>query len=294
MLTPGAICATHVRNRKRTFNVYSVTDAPRPHLSSIDVTRDGDIATVALNNPGKLNALTIAMWRELARVMRDLSADDDAALHRAARRRAMRRSRQAPTSTEFVSDARNDFAQAKSYHHEYVSRRAEGGRRMPASDGGDDPGTVRRRRTGDRVQVRFAHLRRVGALRRADQPARLRDRVRRTRRFARARGPRASRRKYCSKAACGMRRKRSPKVCSRAWCPTTKCEEEAYATARRIADGAPLVARWHKQFIRRLTSARRATDRRGDRREFRLLRRPRTIASDTMHSSTRKNRIQGR
>ena len=32
-----------------------------------------------------------------------------------------------------------------------------------------------------------------------------------------------------------------------------KAVDEAYATARRIADGAPLVARWHKQFIRRLT-----------------------------------------
>lgn len=30
-------------------------------------------------------------------------------------------------------------------------------------------------------------------------------------------------------------------------------EAEAYATARRIADGAPLVNRWHKQFIERLT-----------------------------------------
>jgi enoyl-CoA hydratase/carnithine racemase len=28
--------------------------------------------------------------------------------------------------------------------------------------------------------------------------------------------------------------------------------EEAYAAARRIAQGAPLVARWHKQFVRRL------------------------------------------
>mgnify|MGYP001087300563 CR=1 FL=1 len=28
--------------------------------------------------------------------------------------------------------------------------------------------------------------------------------------------------------------------------------EEAYASARRISEGAPLVARWHKQFIRRL------------------------------------------
>ncbi len=31
-----------------------------------------------------------------------------------------------------------------------------------------------------------------------------------------------------------------------------QAEQEAYATARRIADGAPLVARWHKQYIRRL------------------------------------------
>jgi enoyl-CoA hydratase/carnithine racemase len=35
--------------------------------------------------------------------------------------------------------------------------------------------------------------------------------------------------------------------------PDDKVEEEAYALARRIADGAPLVNRWHKQFIERLT-----------------------------------------
>jgi len=34
--------------------------------------------------------------------------------------------------------------------------------------------------------------------------------------------------------------------------PDAKVEEEAYATAHRIADGAPLVNRWHKQFIERL------------------------------------------
>jgi len=31
-----------------------------------------------------------------------------------------------------------------------------------------------------------------------------------------------------------------------------KVEVEAYAIARRIAEGAPLVNRWHKQFIARL------------------------------------------
>jgi len=32
--------------------------------------------------------------------------------------------------------------------------------------------------------------------------------------------------------------------------------EDAYATARRIAEGAPLAARWHKKFVRRLAEAR--------------------------------------
>ncbi|HTE13575.1 MAG TPA: enoyl-CoA hydratase-related protein, partial [Burkholderiales bacterium] len=35
--------------------------------------------------------------------------------------------------------------------------------------------------------------------------------------------------------------------------PDDQVEKEAYVTAQRIADGAPLVARWHKQFIERLT-----------------------------------------
>jgi enoyl-CoA hydratase/carnithine racemase len=35
--------------------------------------------------------------------------------------------------------------------------------------------------------------------------------------------------------------------------PDDKVEEEAYATTRRIVDGAPLVARWHKKFIDRLS-----------------------------------------
>jgi len=41
--------------------------------------------------------------------------------------------------------------------------------------------------------------------------------------------------------------------------PDHKVEEEAYATARRIADGAPLVNRWHKRFVRRLESGEKLT-----------------------------------
>ena len=34
--------------------------------------------------------------------------------------------------------------------------------------------------------------------------------------------------------------------------PDAEVEAEAMATARRITEGAPLVARWHKRFVRRL------------------------------------------
>lgn len=42
--------------------------------------------------------------------------------------------------------------------------------------------------------------------------------------------------------------------------PDTQCVDEAYATARRICAGAPLVASWHKQWIRRLQSGRPLND----------------------------------
>ncbi len=41
--------------------------------------------------------------------------------------------------------------------------------------------------------------------------------------------------------------------------PDDKVEEESLAGARRIADGAPLVARWHKKFARRLANPRPPT-----------------------------------
>lgn len=40
------------------------------------VSRDGGIATVAFNRPEKKNALNLAVWRRLAEVMAELSADD--------------------------------------------------------------------------------------------------------------------------------------------------------------------------------------------------------------------------
>ena len=44
--------------------------------TSIAVTREGSIATVLLNRPDKLNALTKPMWRALGAAIDALSADD--------------------------------------------------------------------------------------------------------------------------------------------------------------------------------------------------------------------------
>ncbi|HEX9400859.1 MAG TPA: enoyl-CoA hydratase-related protein [Anaeromyxobacter sp.] len=41
--------------------------------------------------------------------------------------------------------------------------------------------------------------------------------------------------------------------------PDAQVDEEAYATARRIAEGAPLVHRWHKKFLRAVAEGRALT-----------------------------------
>lgn len=45
-------------------------------MSDIRIERDGAIAGVTLSNPGKLNALDVAMWRKLAQAFTELSSDD--------------------------------------------------------------------------------------------------------------------------------------------------------------------------------------------------------------------------
>lgn len=44
--------------------------------ASIRSRQENALATLTLANPGKLNAITLAMWRDLARRMRSLSADE--------------------------------------------------------------------------------------------------------------------------------------------------------------------------------------------------------------------------
>ncbi|MGA9961886.1 MAG: enoyl-CoA hydratase/isomerase family protein, partial [Azonexus sp.] len=46
-------------------------------MSTVDLSRDGEIATLTLNNPGKLNAIDLGMWLQLAENMAELAVDRD-------------------------------------------------------------------------------------------------------------------------------------------------------------------------------------------------------------------------
>jgi len=219
-------------------------------LPSIDVTRNGDIATVALNNPGKLNALTVSMWQTLARTMHDLSADD--ALRCIVLRGAGDDAFAAGADIAEFAHARNNFEQGKLYHHEYVfgALKAVGACRHPTV------AMIRGPCVGGGLEIACeCDLRISGESGRFGVPI---NRLG----FAIAYDELASLLSLAGRAVAA-----EILLEGRVWSadeamakglltrvvPDAEVVAEAYAAARRIADGAPLVARWHKQFIRRLT-----------------------------------------
>jgi len=220
-------------------------------MPSIDITRDGDIATVALNNPGKLNALTVAMWRQLAPAIRELSADDS--LRCVVLRGAGDEAFAAGADIAEFAHARNEFAQGKVYHLEYVAGAlsALGECRHPivaliqgpCIGGGLEIACQCDLRISGRSGRFGVPINRLG--------------------FAIAYGELAGLLALAGRAVVAeillegrlwdadeaMVKGLLTRVVSDA-----EVEQEVAATVRRIADGAPLVARWHKQYIRRLMS----------------------------------------
>ncbi len=220
------------------------------HLPSIDVKRDGDIATVALNNPGKLNAITVAMWRELARAMRDLSADD--ALRCIVLRGAGDDAFAAGADLEEFVTERATLAQARTYHHEYVNGvlKAVGACRHPTVAMIKGPCVGGGLEIACNCDLRIAGesgrfgvpINRLGFAIAYDELAGLL-----------ALAGRAVAAEILLEGRVWNAQEAFAKGLLTRVVPDDQVEREAYATARRIADGAPLVARWHKQFIRRLT-----------------------------------------
>lgn len=214
------------------------------------VTRDGFIATVALNNPEKLNALTAAMWRQLAQSVDELSRDDDVRciIFRGAGRRAFA----AGADIDEFASVRDNLDQGKVYHLEYVSGalKAIGECRHPTL------AMIYGPCVGGGLEIACqCDLRISGESGRFGVPI---NRLG----FAIAYGELAALLPLVGRAVA-----LEILVEGRVWkageaygkglltrvVGDDDLEEEAYATAQRIAEGAPLVARWHKRFVNRLT-----------------------------------------
>jgi len=219
-------------------------------LATIEVTRDGDIATVVLGNPDKLNALTVSMWQALAKAMRELAADD--ALRCIVLRGAGEHAFAAGADIAEFAHARNDFEQGKVYHHEYVfgALKAIGECRHPTV------AMIMGPCIGGGLEIACqCDLRISGASGRFGVPI---NRLG----FAIAYDELAGLLSLAGRAVAA-----EILLEGRVWdaaeayakglltrvVTDDRAVDEAYAAARRIAEGAPLVARWHKQFIRRLT-----------------------------------------
>ncbi len=219
-------------------------------MATIEVSRDRDIATVALSNPGKLNALTVSMWQALAREMHELAADDR--LRCIVLRGAGDDAFAAGADIAEFAHARNSFEQGKVYHHEYVF----GALKAIAECRHPTVAMIRGPCVGGGLEIACqCDLRISGTSGRFGVPI---NRLG----FAIAYDELAGLLSSAGRAVAA-----EILLEGRVWdaaeayakglltrvVPDEDTEAEAYAAARRIADGAPLVARWHKEFIRRLT-----------------------------------------
>jgi enoyl-CoA hydratase/carnithine racemase len=217
---------------------------------TIQVARDGAIATVAIANPGKLNALTVAMWRALAEAMHALSADE--ALRCIVLRGAGSEAFAAGADIAEFATVRNDRAQGRHYHHELVAGalKAVGECRHPTVamihgpcvGGGLELACQCDLRIAGRSARFGVPINRLGFAIAYDELAGL---------LALA-GPAVAAEILIEGRVWDAEEAQAKGLLTRLVDDSALAAEVA-TTAQRIAAGAPLVHRWHKQFIRRLT-----------------------------------------
>ena len=214
------------------------------------VERNGGVATVTLSNPGKLNAITVAMWRELKRVMDALSADD--ALRCVVLRGAGDEAFAAGADIAEFATERDNVVQGRRYHREHVhgALKAVGECRHPTiamihgpcAGGGLEIACMCDLRIAGRSGRFGVPINRLGFAIAYDELAALLPLT------GRAVALEILVEGRMWDAAEALQKGLVTRVV-----PDSDLEQEAYAAARRIADGAPLVNRWHKRFARRLT-----------------------------------------
>ncbi len=218
-------------------------------MKPILVSRDGPIATVTLNNPAKLNALDKPMWEALGAAMRELSADDE--LRCVVLRGAGDHAFAAGADIAEFATERADARQAKSYGaliHATMQVVARCQHPVIAM--------IRGACVGGGLEIAaMCDMRICGESSRFGVPIK---NLGLTMGYGELQGMlalvgRAVALEILLEGRVFDAQEALAKRLVNRVVADTDVEREAYALAARIAGGAPLVARWHKQFIDRLT-----------------------------------------
>ena len=220
------------------------------------VERDGAITTVTLNRPEKLNALTRSMWQVLGDTIQQLSADDTlrCILVRGAGEKAF-----SPGNdiSEFATE-RSNKEQARSYGRVmHATARAFESCRHPlvaeihgiCVGGGLEIAALCDLRICGSSSRFGAPIKNLGLVMAYPEMAPL----------VRLVGSSIALEILLEGRIFDAAEAREKGLVTRV-VPDHEVSAEARASVQRIADGAPLVARWHKKFARRLTDARPLTE----------------------------------
>ena len=217
------------------------------------LSRDGDVATVTLSHPERLNALSLEMWERLGLHMKAL--DEDATLRCIVLRGAGDKAFAAGADIAAFAHERANSRQARKYGARIArSLRALARCRHPvvALIQGACVG-------GGLLVAAQADIRLCGESSRFGVPVKNLGLVEAYDELAammRVVGRAATLEILLEGRIWGAREAYEKGLVNRVL-PDDKVADEAYGVARRIAEGAPLAARWHKKFVRRLADPRR-------------------------------------
>jgi enoyl-CoA hydratase len=218
--------------------------------------RDGAIATVTLSHPERLNALSADMWMSLGKIFTSL--DGDESLRCVILRGAGDKAFAAGADIANFATERANSKQAKAYAQRFAgSLRALAECRHPvvaaiqgACVGGGllvaSQADIRLCNEGARFGVPVKNL---GLVEAYDELGAMMRVV-----------GRAATLEILLEGRIWTAREAYEKGLVNRVVPDGAVLDEALATARRIADGAPLAARWHKKFVRRMADPRPLTE----------------------------------
>jgi len=218
--------------------------------STILIDRDGATATVTLNKPGKMNALDLEMWSGLARAFQALSADDS--LRCVVLRGAGDKAFAAGADVAEFAVVRSNVEQARAFAHTtHAAMMAIANCPHPVIamiqgacvGGGLEIASVCDMRICGASSRFGIPVKRLGLVVSYDELRPLVSLV----------GSAVALEILLEGRVFDAAEALAKRLVNRV-VPDAEVQQEVLATAHRIGEGAPLVARWHKRFIRRLDS----------------------------------------